>query len=140
MFWSKKSPSSFINGTDRATLGRTFTADELDHLSRLSTQVDLAPGDKLTIQGTPGRQVLVVLDGTASVERDGEQVATVSGGDVVGEMAHISGQPRVATVTADEAMSVYALSTQEFASLLASCPQFEARLTAEAVRRVAQAV
>jgi CRP-like cAMP-binding protein len=48
------------------------------------TNVDT--GDVLTRQGEPGDNLMVVVDGTATVVRDGDVIAEVSRGDVGGSL------------------------------------------------------
>jgi len=62
-------------------------------------------GHRLTREGVVGREAFVVLDGEADVFVDGELIATVGPGDVVGEVA-IDAGPRSATVRARTAMRV----------------------------------
>jgi len=81
---------------------------------------------------------LVIVSGTASVLHNDVVVATLSAGDVVGEVALLTGQPRTATVIADSAMEVYALSPREFASLLAQCPRLAQNIPATAVKRLSE--
>lgn len=139
MFWTKKNTLNYIPKRVRDALAVNFNDHELEQLSRQGTLVDLAVGDKLAVEGTTGQQALIIVSGTATVLRDGTDVATLTAGDIVGEMALLSGQPRSATVVADTDMTVYALSSREFSSLLATCPRLERSITMTAVRRLAEA-
>lgn len=137
MFWTKNVPSNFVRKSVRDALARTFAPREIEELSGTATLVDIDEGQKLTVEGTSGREVLVIVTGTASVVRDGEVIAQVGPGEFVGEIASLSGAPRNATVVADSAMTVYAMSNPEFASLLVRCPLLERRVTSGAVKRLA---
>lgn len=139
MFWTKKNPRTYISAQVRTALERTFNEYELEQLAQLGTLVDIAEGDKLTVEGTTGRQALIVIEGTASVLRGGEPIATVGTGDIVGEVALLSGEPRTATVVADTDMTVYAMSAREFASLLSRCPRLANSFTKLALRRLTEA-
>ena len=59
----------------------------------------LSQGEALVRQGARAR-VFLVLDGVFSVEIDGEQVAELGPGAIVGERARVRGRPRSATLTA----------------------------------------
>lgn len=122
----------------RHALGHVFDHDELVELDRLGTLVSLRKDTKLTIEGTPGREAMVVVEGSATVVRDGEPIATIGPGDIVGELSLLSGRPRTATVYADSDVTVYALSSPEFAALLAASPRLERRITRTAVDRLAR--
>lgn len=138
MFWTKKTTDKYVPARVRNALSARFNEHELNALSRLGTLVDVPAGQSLTSQGKAGRQAIVIVSGTASVVRDEVIVAKVSAGDVVGEMSLITGEPRTATVVADTAMHVYALSPREFASLMAQCPRLAQNIPAVAVRRLGE--
>lgn len=138
MFWTKKNTLNYIPKRVRDALAVNFNDHELEQLSRTGTLVDLQAGDKLAVEGTTGQQALIIVSGTATVLKGASNIATVAAGDIVGEMALLSGQPRSATVVADTDMTVYALSISEFSSLLAQCPRLERRVTMTAVRRLAE--
>jgi len=139
MFWTKNTPQKFMSKRVIDALKVNFNEHELIELSRFATPVDIAAGTTLTIEGTLGRQALVMIDGTASVLRDGEHIATIKAGDIVGEISLITGEPRTATVVADTDASVYALSPRDFSSLLARCPRLEKRINRDAFRRLTAA-
>ena len=56
-------------------------------LVRLGSVCQVSAGQVLTVEGTPGREAFVVLDGTARVTVGGHLVAHAGPGDFVGEMA-----------------------------------------------------
>lgn len=60
----------------------------------------LRPGDQLTTQGEPGTELFLLLDGVLRVDVDGEPVAEVGPGAVLGERALLHEGVRTATLTA----------------------------------------
>jgi Cyclic nucleotide-binding domain len=60
----------------------------------------LEKGDVLVREGERGKEVYLLFDGVMTVERDGEPVAELGPGAVLGEMAVLSGGVRTATVRA----------------------------------------
>jgi hypothetical protein len=60
----------------------------------------LKDGDTLVSQGEAGTEVFLVLDGLFVVEVDGEQLAEIGPGAVVGERASLGGGVRTATLRA----------------------------------------
>jgi len=60
----------------------------------------LRPGDTLVEQGDQGEELFLLFDGVLAVEQDGEQVAEVGPGAVLGEMALLEGGRRTATLRA----------------------------------------
>lgn len=80
--------------------------------------VDVAAGQHLTLQGRGGRSVYFVLAGNAVAERDGSPVATIAAGDVVGEVAVLTGAAQNATVQAVTPMRVLVAGPSAVGDLL----------------------
>lgn len=138
MFWTKNNPQKFMSKRVIDALKANFSEHELVELSRVATPIEIAAGTPLTLEGTLGQQAVIVIDGTASVTRDGEHVATINPGEIIGEIALLSGEPRTATVIADSDCLIYAMSPRGFNTLLARCPRLEKRMTTLAVRRLSE--
>ncbi len=113
---------------------------QLRSLARLMTCVDVPTGRALTTEGEVGREFMVVVDGQASVRREGRLVATLGPGDFVGEMSLIAGTPRSATVTAETDMLVETLNRREFSTLLDESPKVARKIMVGAVKRLQEAV
>ena len=60
----------------------------------------LAPDETLVEQGAPGDELYLVLDGVLVVEIDGDAVAEIGPGAIVGEKALLEGGTRTATIRA----------------------------------------
>lgn len=60
----------------------------------------LAAGDVLAHQGAPGDSLFLLLDGVLAVDVDGQVLAEIGPGAVLGERARLEGGPRTATLTA----------------------------------------
>ncbi|MDQ4030087.1 MAG: cyclic nucleotide-binding domain-containing protein, partial [Actinomycetota bacterium] len=60
----------------------------------------LEPGETLVEQGQPGRSLFLLLDGVLEVEVDGDAVAQVGPGAMVGERAGLEKGVRTATLRA----------------------------------------
>ena len=101
---------------------RRCTRRQLHELARLTTELDAARGAVLCREGDVGRECFIVRDGEATVTIGGDQIATIGPGGVVGELALLDGEPRVATVTAATDMRLVVLSRPEFNKVLADIP------------------
>ena len=66
----------------------------------------LKRGATLTEQGAPGDELYLVLDGMLTVEVDGDAVAEVGPGAILGERAVLEGGTRTSTLRADTACRV----------------------------------
>lgn len=75
--------------------------------------VDLEPGTVLTEIGSLDSRLFVVLDGVLSAESGtGVSIGVTFGpGDVVGEVSHLTGIPRTASIVAESAASVVAIAS-----------------------------
>ncbi|HEX6702575.1 MAG TPA: cyclic nucleotide-binding domain-containing protein [Gaiellaceae bacterium] len=92
------------------------TAAESDLERRLSAEImrggtapkrkQLKQGETLVEQGDPGDELYLLLDGVFAVEVDGEEVAEVGPGALVGERALLEGGTRKATLRAATAARV----------------------------------
>ncbi len=112
------------------------TRKELKAISRLVTPVSISEGKVLVREGEPGREFMIIVEGTATVRRNGRKVATLGPGDFFGELAVLAGVPRTATVTADTKMVVEAMNRQEFSSLLDESPALAKKILMGAVKRL----
>jgi hypothetical protein len=76
-------------------LSRTMLSSDLEFVRR-----DLAEGEVLVEQGHEGLELYLLLDGMLGVEVDGEQVAEMGPGTMLGERASLEGGVRTATLRA----------------------------------------
>ncbi len=60
----------------------------------------LEPGENLVEQGSPGDELYLLIDGVLAVDVDGEEVAEIGPGAIVGERALLEDGTRKATLTA----------------------------------------
>lgn len=113
-----------------------LTKKELKAVARLMTAVTVKPGRDLMVEGTSGREFLIIIAGEATVRRSGRVVARVGAGDFLGELAVIAGVPRTATVTADTEMQISVLNRREFSALLDEQPKLARKILVGAVKRL----
>lgn len=113
-----------------------LTSKERRAVSRLMTNVSVKPGRDLMVEGSVGREFVIILEGEATVRRAGRIVARVGAGDFLGELAVIAGVPRTATVTADTEMDISVLNRREFSSLLDEQPKLARKVLVGAVKRL----
>ena len=79
-------------------------------------------GETVFANGDFGDKVYFIVSGGADVEREGEFVAKLHSGDVFGEAALISNQPRNATIRATAPLDTVAVSREAFQQLLMHLP------------------
>lgn len=132
----------------REVLG--FSAEDIDFLMRTEIMVNvpreilckmlnclrlehLHRGDTLINQGEDGDSLFVIQKGACRVEieKGGKRhrVARLHAGDVVGEMAVLTGEPRTADVIASREMSVWRLDRGDFDDIAMVEPDLRMFLT-----------
>ncbi len=77
----------------------------------------------IVTQGSTGSAFYIVLSGRARVERGGEVIGQVSGGDFFGELALIEEHGRTASVIAAEETECLLFAAWEFTALLEEHPE-----------------
>jgi CRP-like cAMP-binding protein len=102
--------------------------EEIDRISSLTTQIDVDAGRVLCVEGKPGEEFFVIVEGEAEVTRGGELIARLGAGDFFGEMALLDGGARVATVTAATPMRLLVLNRSEFRSLVEVSTMIDRRI------------
>lgn len=100
-----------------------------------------APGEFILHQGDPGSTLFVVLRGLVKIAittTSGSELvlALVSGGQFLGEMSLLDGQPRSATAVALETSEVVLLTREAFLACLRIYPEATVSLLAELSARL----
>jgi CRP/FNR family transcriptional regulator, cyclic AMP receptor protein len=114
------------------------TKRQLQEIGKVADELILPVGKVLARQGEVGFEMFILLDGTATVTRDGQHVATVTAGDVVGELAVLSGHPRNATVTAETELRVLVLTRRSLDQLLDDIPGLAKHMLYEVTARIVE--
>ncbi len=112
---------------------------ELDEIAGVADELQLADGRELTREGARGREFFVVIDGELEVRRRTRKVATLGGGDFVGEMALITGRPRNATVTTKGIVRALVITDRAFTGLLLTSPTIQLKIMKVLAERVPDA-
>ena len=115
------------------------TKRQLEEIGEVATELILPAGKVLAREGDVGFEMFILLNGTASVTRDGQRVAIITAGDVVGELAVISGLPRNATVVAETELAILDLTHAGLDQLLDDTPGLAKHLLYEVTARLVAA-
>ena len=100
---------------------------ELASLAQECARLDFGRGERIVHQGEPGDALYVVLEGTALVTfaaDDGteREVARLGRGEFFGEMALLTGEPRTASVSAADDLTVLVIDRSALQATLAARP------------------
>jgi CRP-like cAMP-binding protein len=103
---------------------------ELQHVAAATIEVSIEPGKVLVREGEAGHECFVIVEGTATVTRKGETIATLEAGAVVGELAPLTGGSRT--------MEVLVIGQRELNGLLDEVPGLAVRLLHNLADRMAE--
>ncbi len=87
--------------------------EEAKRLAAFATETSVAEGQILMKQGDYSTELIGIEEGTADVIRDGEKIASLKEGDLIGEMGLLEREPRNADVIATSPMRVMKLTHWE---------------------------
>lgn len=115
---------------------------KLKLLAFTSERLVYADGQVLFNQGDSGDAAYIIIGGTASVliktENGMVEVAQLSKGDVVGEIAILCDVPRTATVQAKEALTTLKINKEAFFRLVTDFPLIAVEIMRELAARLEQ--
>src|SRR5215213_1360816 len=99
----------------RVPLFSSLSQRQLRRLARDFREREVEPGARVVAEGDKsGVSFFVIVDGTATVSMDGNEVAQLGPGDHFGELSLISERVRSATVSADGPMRCLVLGFWDF--------------------------
>jgi cAMP-dependent protein kinase regulator len=87
--------------------------EEAKRLAAFATETSVAEGQILMKQGDYSTELIAIQEGSADVIQNGEKVAFLGQGDLIGEMGLIEREPRNADVIATSPMRVMKLTHWE---------------------------
>ena len=130
-------------GGERAALDRlqgvpwfaACTEEQLLEVARIAERLRIQAGEVILREGRLGRELFVILEGTATVTRDGHVVNILHAGDYFGELAAIEAVPRSATVHATTDLDVLIVGPREFETIM-NIPGFRNALLNGMSRRI----
>ena len=111
---------------------------ELDRIDQLSDTLDVTTGTVLAQEGKVGKEFAVIMSGSATISRDGRELATIGAGDYFGEIALLDDVVRTATVTAAEDSTLEVLDRRSFRSLLDEFPTMSRTLLTGITHRLVE--
>jgi len=118
-----------------------MSPDQLEDISRRLKPVRYRQGEAIVREGDPGEGMFFVEAGRVEVVRGSDQnalhLAELTAGDLFGEMALLTGNPRSATVTALSDVDLWVLGKTDFDEVVAAYPSLAlalSRLLSERLR------
>jgi CRP/FNR family transcriptional regulator, cyclic AMP receptor protein len=114
------------------------TEEQLAAVARIAERLRIQAGEVILREGRLGRELFVILEGTATVTREGHVVNILHAGDHFGELAAIEAMPRSATVQATTDLDVLIVGPREFETMM-EIPGFRNALLSGMSRRIREA-
>jgi hypothetical protein len=108
--WGGEDTPAFVTAVE-TELERALSESVMKIYDKLPRR-SLGAGETLIEQGAEGDDLYVLLDGVLDVEVDGETVAEVGPGAILGERAAVEGGPRTATLRAVTPCRVVVLESE----------------------------
>jgi CRP/FNR family cyclic AMP-dependent transcriptional regulator len=131
--------SAYLDHLANVPLFTVCSKKDLQRIARASDEVEVPAGKTLVEEGKPGHEFYLIVDGMASVLRNGRRIAKLGPGQYFGELALLDRGPRSATVQADTDMTVLVLGQREFAGVLDEVPGLAHKLLSSMAMRLREA-
>lgn len=112
------------------------TNRDLQKIAKAGDELNLPAGALIVDQGQTGREAFFLLEGSATVRRNGKKVATLGPGDVIGELSLLDHGPRTASVTCDTPCLLLVLEQRNFVGVLDEVPALAHKMLARLANRI----
>jgi len=93
-------------------------------------------GKIIFLEGEHGDNMYMILRGEVSISYEGVLLATLTSGDIIGEMSLLDSQPRSATAMALADVSLLCVSKENFLPLVKNSDEFTIRLLSSFSNRI----
>jgi CRP-like cAMP-binding protein len=110
----------------------------LAEVAGCTREVQIEAGATVATQGDNAYEFFVIESGDAEVRRDGEVIASVGPGEVVGEIGLLVTGTRTASIVATSEMTLIAMFSREFRALARTHPAIAERVRETMRERVAR--
>jgi CRP-like cAMP-binding protein len=115
-------------GLDSVPLFGRLSKKDRERVSRSADEVDISEGTLLVREGDFAYEFFAIQNGTATVERDGQSVATLGPGDYFGEIALLETERRTASVRASSPMQLIVMTGPDLRNVLHDTPELAAEI------------
>ena len=113
----------------------SFTPQEIARICAAGTHVTLPQGWSPIWERTPADKAYILLAGTVSIRRHGEEIAQLGPGDIMGEAAIVGHSLRNASLVALTPLELIHFTSEAVLGLCEEMPAFRAALDAVTMAR-----
>lgn len=115
------------------------TRAELNHIAQLASYREADAGEVLVREGEESDGFFVIVDGSATVARGGDVVATIGSGEFFGELALLRRGARSATVTVEQPSRLLTIEPRPFQAMVLEHPMVALKMLQVLASRVTAA-
>lgn len=128
-----KADRETVEALTRAT---DFDSDTIQALAAVGRPIRIPQGWAVIMEQTPADKAYILLEGSVEIRKHNETIATLSAGDIIGEMALVNKRLRSATVVASTPVKALHFTDEDIATLVEHDPAFATRLQESASERL----
>jgi CRP/FNR family transcriptional regulator, cyclic AMP receptor protein len=110
---------------------------DLAEVASIADEVYLPVGRRLTVEGEPGREFFVLVEGRVHVTRRSDLVEELEDGAFFGEISLVAKLPRTATVETVAPSRVLVIADRDFDTLLRDVPSIQVKVLRALAQRLA---
>jgi CRP-like cAMP-binding protein len=107
----------FMKGVD---LFRDISGEEVSHVAQIAEEIEYGSEQTIFDEGDVGDSMFIIVDGAVRIHKGNKELAVLSKGKFVGEMALLDQEPRSASVTSTEETTLLEINGEDFYDLMAS--------------------
>jgi len=115
------------------------SAGQLRTIRKAVEEITVPAGKVLCEEGSVGREFFFIVEGTASVRRNGRKVTALQPGRYFGELSLLDRKPRSASVVSETPMTLLVLEQRRFNGLLDEMPTLSHKLLVAMCQRLRDA-
>ena len=130
---TKKTPLQYLA---QVPLFSSCSTRDLGKIAKAADRITLSAGTTMITQGTAGKQAYVILDGAATVKRNGKKIATIQSGSIVGELSLLHRGSRTATVVCETECTFLLLDQRRFLGVVDDVPALAHKLLASLASKI----
>ena len=120
----------------RVPLFEECSRRELREIAAVADEIVVPAGTALASEGQSGRELVIIVEGSADVTKRGRKINEVSGGDFVGEIAVVTDRPRTASVKTTQPTHALVLTRRDFRTLMKRVPTIQIKVLETLARRL----
>ena len=107
----------FMKGVD---LFSDISGEEVSHVAQIAEEIEYGSEQPIFEEGDVGDSMFIIVDGAVRIHKGDKELAVLSKGKFVGEMALLDQEPRSASVTSTEETTLLEINGEDFYDLMAS--------------------